>query len=214
MPWQYPHDTHWPNGGQLVAQGWGSWSGDTWEDGGWYVGVRCNCTILWARNTFNIRTSSHFNIHYHLARPWVNIIIDFLLLMNFEPPYFRELSSHIYVKMLGHEEAPMIIIPEELPPYTLSQLKEGASISCPISYTSHCVDHIPLPCKDRDGSSSPTPLCPPPNYDSSFLSPGHCSPPPAYTQLSKGENPTLPPSACSCCQCFWRYRTFLTCPNF
>jgi hypothetical protein len=106
--------------------------------------------------------------------------------------------------MLVHEEVPEV--PEETPVPTLS----GSSSISPIFHPSLCVDHIPLPGKYRDGSSSPIPLysikapetllsChPPPFYDFSLLSPGHCSPPPAYTPLSKGEDPTLPPSACSC----------------
>jgi hypothetical protein len=77
----------------------------------------------------------------------------------------------------------------------------------------HHTDYIPLPCKYRDGSPSPLSLCsvqaystwischPPPVYDSTLLSPKHCSsPPPAYTPLSKGEDATLTSSPCSCVQ--------------
>jgi hypothetical protein len=123
---------------------------------------------------------------------------------------FHELQSLKNVKMLVNGEASMGLVPEVTPVPTLSELKEDPSSLSPISHPSLCVDHIPLPGKYRDGSSSPTPLysvktpetllsCnPPPVYDSSLLSPGHCSPPPAYTPLYKEEDPTLRPSACSC----------------
>ena len=104
----------------------------------------------------------------------------------------------------------MVLVPEELPVPTLSQLKEDTSSIPPICHPSLCVDYNPLLGKYRDGSSSPIPLYSvktsgtflschaPPLYDSSLLSPGHHSPPPAYTPLPKGEDPTLPSSACSC----------------
>ena len=50
----------------------------------------------------------------------------------------------------------MVLVPEELPVSTLSQLKEDTSSIPPICHPSLCVDHIPLPGKYRDGSSSPT----------------------------------------------------------
>ena len=76
-----------------MAQILGSWSGDTWEDGGGRLGL---CSTLWR-------------------------------IVGSENGDFYRMSLDTNEKMFVHGEAPMVLLPEELPVLTLSQLQEDKS---------------------------------------------------------------------------------------